>query len=95
MFRILLIIPLLLVSACEDGAVGMRGSPAWKSTASESTQRSYYQAICLDKGYELGTTEMEVCVDGKPEDPNAPKRSSSGIIKCDKIGKTGVMCTEL
>ena len=65
---------LFCLNAC-GGTIGSPGSPAWQSTAPASVQRDYYQGICLDKGYGLGTKKMEACIRGKPSDPN--KRSSS------------------
>ena len=44
--------------------------------ASPTDWRNHYQGICLDKGYKLGTKNMEACIKGKPDGPNV-RRSSS------------------
>ena len=61
----------IVLSGC-SGGIGRAGSPAWKVSAPDSVQRDYYQGICLDKGYDLGTKKMEACIRGKPRDPNKP-----------------------
>ena len=70
---------LFCLTAC-GGTIGFPGSPAWQSTAPASVQRDYYQGICLDKGYGLGTKKMEACIRGKPSDPNERSSSWSAIM---------------
>ena len=82
-YIILNIIILMGLSNCGTGGIGMAGSPAWEMTAPESSKRAHYQAICLDKGYELGSSEMDVCIRGKPKDPNRRKSTS---FSCQTIG---------
>jgi hypothetical protein len=62
----------VLLSGCADGALGVRGSPAWRMTAPDSAQREFFTGVCLDKGYKLNTPEMDACVRSRP-------RSSGGI----------------
>lgn len=57
---------LFILSGCADGALGVRGSPAWRMTAPESAQREFFIGVCLDKGYRLNSPEIEACVRAKP-----------------------------
>ena len=75
-----------VISGCMDGGIGFAGSPAWNASAPESVQRDYYQGICLDKGYDLGTDKMEACIRGKPNDPNERQSSTRPTLTCTTFG---------
>lgn len=38
---IISLLGLALISACDDGAIGRRGSPAWQATASDDAKNAY------------------------------------------------------
>ena len=69
---------LALLAGCADGVLGVRGSPAWNMTASPEAKRNFYQFICMDeKGYRLGTQEMELCIRSEP----TPNNLKSGFVR--------------
>jgi hypothetical protein len=70
MKNIMLITVFAFLAGCADGGIGRQGSPAWKATADPLAQRQYYQGVCLDKGYKLGSNEMQACISGKPTSPD-------------------------
>jgi len=62
---------LFVLSGCADGALGRRGSPAWSMTAPESAKREFFTGVCLDKGYQLNTPEMQACIRSEPRSVSA------------------------
>lgn len=52
-----------LVSGCSDGAIGMRESVAWHSTASSEVKRAYFAKECKAFGYSENTSEMNACIE--------------------------------
>ena len=78
---IVALISLVFLSACQTNAVGFRGSPAWLATAPESDVRSFFMGICLDKGYDLDSREMEVCIKSRPIPRKSTSSSSSSFGK--------------
>lgn len=51
----------LLLSACQGGAIGGTGSPAWHMTATPEEKNRAYTERCISFGFELGTTAMAQC----------------------------------
>lgn len=74
----------VMLSGCSGGAVGLKGSPVWNMTASPQDKRAFYEQVCVvEKGFRVGTPEMEICIRAEPT-PDSLKinpnfmRSSSG-----------------
>ena len=79
---------LALLVGCADGALGKRGSPAWNMTASPEAKREFYQFICMDeKGYRLGTQEMEICIRSEPTPNNL--KFGSGFVSPQRQENSG------
>lgn len=56
----LTLLSIFFISACE-GAVGGKGSPVWHMTATPEEKREAYTQLCVDYGFERGTTAIAQC----------------------------------
>jgi hypothetical protein len=62
-FLPIILMPVLIISGCSDGALGMKESMAWHHTASTEVKRAYFAEQCEAFGYNEGTAEMNSCIE--------------------------------
>ena len=78
------------LTACSDGAIGMRESRAWHQTASTEVKRDYFAEECEAFGYKKGTTEMNACIERRwTESNNKSKEAFSSSMESSSTWDTG------
>lgn len=68
-----------LLVGCQDGGIGMAGSPAWHMTATQEQKIAHYQQTCAAYGFKSGSKEMAQCVQNESQGArnNAARRLDS------------------